>query len=116
MSSRIQTITRTVLVAFSLSVTALSLPAFAGGSDDESLIIKKQDYKCQSIEKAARSLKKQNYKHVEYQGLAKEEYVYIFAADKKKNGDYYSWIVYYDACDHEIIGREQQKKEEAQEM
>lgn len=115
MSSRIQTVTRTAFATIALSVAALSLPASAASFDDDSLIIKKQEYQCQSVQKAARSLKKWNYKHVEYQGVAKDEYVYIFAADKKKNGDYYSWLVYYDACDREIVGREQQKKEETAE-
>ena len=116
MSNRIQTITRTAFATIALSVAALSLPAFAGNFDDESLIIKKQDYKCQSVEKATRALKKWNYKHVEYEGLAKQEYVYVFYADKKKDGEYYSYVIIYDACDREIISREPAKKEEAQEM
>ncbi len=109
MSTKLQTITRTALAAIALSVAAMSLPA-AAGSFDEPSVLKKQEYKCQSIQKAARTLKKWNYKHVEYQD-EKEECVYIFAAEKKKNGEYWSWIVYYDAYDREIIGREPQKKE-----
>ena len=116
MPNRIQTFTRTAFATIALSVVALSLPAFAENFGDESLVTKQQDYKCQSIEKAARAIKKKNYKNVEYQGQAKQEYVYIFTADKKKNGEYYSWYVYYDACDHEIIGREPAKKEATQEM
>jgi hypothetical protein len=113
-STKIQTITRTVFATVALSVAALSLPAFAESFDDEALI-KKQEYHCQSIEKAARALKKKHYKHVEYQGDEKE-CVYIFSADKKRDGEYWSWIVYYDAYDREIIGREPQKKEEKVEM
>ncbi len=100
--------TRTVFATIALSVAALSLPAFAENYDDQSSL--KKEYKCQSIEKAARALKKSNYKHVEYQGNDKE-CVYIFAADKKRDGEYWSFIVYYDAHDHEIIRRDPQKKE-----
>ena len=105
--------TRTVFATIALSVAAMSLPAFAENFDEQSSF--KKEYKCQSIEKAARTLKKWNYKHVEYQEN-KEECVYIFSADKKRDGEYWSWIVYYDAHDREIIGREPQKKEEKVEM
>ena len=115
MSTKIQTITRTAFATIALSVAALSLPVFAESFDEESQLIKKE-YKCQSIEKAARTLKKWNYKHVEYQGNDKQEGVYIFSADKKRNGEFWSWVVYYDAYDREIIGREPQKKEEKVEM
>lgn len=109
MATKLQTITRTALATIALSVATMSLPAAAESFDGES-VLNKQEYKCQSIQKAARTLKKWNYKHVEYQGDAKE-CVYIFAADKKRNGEYWSWVVYYDAYDREIIGREPQKKE-----
>jgi len=109
-SNNIQTITRTAFAAIAISVAAMSLPAFAAGSEDDSLLVKKE-YKCQSIEKAAKTLRKYNYKHIEYQGNDKAECVYIFSADKKRDGEYWSWIVYYDAYDREIIGREPQKKE-----
>ena len=103
MSTKIQTITRTVFATVALSVAALSLPAFAESFDDESQLIKKE-YKCQSIEKAARALKKKNYKHVEYQGNEKAECVYIFSADKKRDGEFWPWIGYYASRDREIIG------------
>jgi uncharacterized protein YxeA len=115
MTSQIHTAARTVLMTVALSVAALSLPAFAGGNDDESLLIKKEEYKCQSVEKAARSLKKWGYKHIEYEG-DKKEYLYVFSADKKKHGEYISWYIVYDACDREIIDRSPAKKEEEQKM
>lgn len=112
MTSQIHTAARTILAAVVLSVATFSLPAVAGGFGDESLIIKKQEYKCQGIERAARALKNWNYRNVEFEGKAKDEYVYIFSADKKRNGEFYSWYVFYDACDREITYRELANKEE----
>ncbi len=83
-----------------------------GASATRSLIIKKQEYKCQGIERAARALKNWNYRNVEFEGKAKDEYVYIFSADKRRNGEFYSWYVFYDACDREITYREPANKEE----
>lgn len=113
MSTTIKTITRTAFATIALTIAAVSLPAFAETYDGESSL--KKEYKCQSVEKAARTLKKWNYKHVEYQGDAKD-CVYIFSADKKRNGEFWSWIVYYDGYDREIVGREPQKKEVPVEM
>lgn len=115
MTSQIHTAARTILGAVALSVATLSLPAVAGDFD-ASFILKKEEHKCQGIERAARALKNWNYRNVEFEGKDKQEYVYIFSADKRRNGEFYSWYVYYDACDREIIYREPAKKVEEQKM
>jgi hypothetical protein len=105
--------TRTILTAIALSIATPAVPAFAA---DNELIFGKHDHECQSVQKATRSLKKANYKNVEYQGLAKQECLYVFYADKKRNGEYTSYVLVYDGYDRDIVSREPQKKEEKVEM
>jgi len=119
MFERVNAIARPAFAALALSLVAISAPAMAEGPKDQLIFDQHDDYDydCQSIKQAARTLKKRNYKHVEYSAKESSEEVYYFYAKKKnQQGLWVPYYISYDPCDREIISRAPVKEEKEETM